>query len=358
MTYRLRCETVTEELIDPYVELSKTEYEGIGACDPAHMAWKHVENPQGRSVAYHLYEGDALIGRICCQIRDFSFVGQKQRAGYLTDLLIHPGHRGMKTFLQLMKEIRQSSGLDFIYVTPNATSAPLYRSVMKFTRSYELSVFAFPLRTGAILNNRFGLRARSLSRLADLLPRTFLGLARLAFCRRPPGLLLSEERPPDAKIDALIQASASHSWLEGRRDASFHSWRFHRSPFYRNRVSYLYQRGDLVGYVATRSDLYLGYRTLFILDVRFDDRIGARELRYVKLSLLDHALREGADLVLGFFMGENPGIARFCSLPLFKIPTCFLPQRVDMFVEPLAESRQLPDDPARYYITLADLDVF
>ncbi len=38
MTYRLRFETVSEELIEPYVELSKTEYEGIGACDPNHMS--------------------------------------------------------------------------------------------------------------------------------------------------------------------------------------------------------------------------------------------------------------------------------------------------------------------------------
>ncbi len=357
MTYRLRFETVSEELIEPYVELSKTEYEGIGACDPDHMSWKHVQNPQGRSVAYHLYAGDSIIGRICCQIRDFSIAGQEQRAGYLSDLLIHPGHRG-KTFLQLMKEIRQASGLDFIYVTPNATSAPLFRTVLNFARSYELDVFAFPLRPGAILSNRFGLKARAVSRLADVLPRIFLGMGRALFGRRPAGLVISEERPADADIDALCQFSASHSWLEGRRDAAFHNWRFHRSPFYRNRVWYLYRDGDLAGYVATRSDLYLGYRTLFILDVFFDDRIGARELSYTKLWLLDHALREGCDLVLGIFMGENPGIARFCSLPLIKIPTRFLPQSVDMFVEPLAESRQLPDDPARYYITLADLDVF
>jgi hypothetical protein len=104
--------------------------------------------------------------------------------------------------------------------------------------------------------------------------------------------------------------------------------------------------------------VYLGYRTLFIIDVYFDDRIGSAELRHLRCKVLDLALREGCDLVMGIFMRENPTLARFCAFPLIKIPTRFLPQRVDMYVEQLEKSKRLPDDPTHYYITLADLDVF
>ena len=357
-TYRLRYETVSEDQIGPYTELSRTEYENIGACDPAHMTWKHLENPQGRSLAYNLYEGELLVGRICFQIREFLFAGQKLRAGYLSDLLIHPRHRGAGAFRQLMSRIREAPGLDLIYITPNAVSTPMFRSALGFSRTCELSVVGFPIRSGAILRGLFRGRGQSLSFLLDGLLRSFVWLARISIGRKPPSLRLSEQRPPDSEIDALIRSAASPASVEGRREARFHHWRFHASPFNRYRVYYVYQDGDLAGYVATRSEMYLGYRTLFIADVYFDERIRAPELRHIKFTLLEQATREGSDLALGIFMRENPSLARFCSFPLIKIPTRFLPQRVDMFVEPLATSRELPVDPARYYITLADLDLF
>ena len=358
MSYGLRFETVSEDLIGPYIELSKTEYENVGVCDRAHMSWKHLQNPQGRSLAYGLYEGDSLIGRICFQIRDFSFAGRKLRSGYLTDLLVHPRHRGMGTALRLMEKIRQVPGLDFIYVTPNAASTPLFRHALKFKQLGVLSVLGFPVRSRVVFSTAFSFGTDSVSALVDVLIRLFIRLGQIWIGRRPEGLRLTEERPSDVDTDALIHRLASVATLKGRRDAQFHNWRFHESPFNKYRVQYIYHHGELAGYVATRSESYLGYRTLFIVDVCFDERIDASRLRHIKFSLLEQAFRERCDLVLGIFMRENPALAQFCSFPLLKIPARFLPQEVDMFVEPLDLAKELTVDPAQYYVTLADLDVF
>jgi hypothetical protein len=116
--------------------------------------------------------------------------------------------------------------------------------------------------------------------------------------------------------------------------------------------------GRLVGYVALRDQQYLGYRTRFVIDACFARDVAQAMIRHVRWTVLADARREGCELVLGIFMRENPGIARFCALPLLRVPERYLPQAVDMWVEPISEGTTLPDDPARYHVTLADLDVF
>lgn len=354
---RLEFEEVGPPLIAPYVALSRSHFGDEFPSDPDHTVWKHLANPQGRSVAHDLYAGTTLIGRIAYQIRDFTIGGRALRAGYLTDLLIHPEHRGLGNFLRLMKEVRRVPGVDFIYVTPNATSGPLFRSVLRFEHNYPLSVLAFPLRSGAILGRVLGWRSGVVAGAADLGLRGLLGLG--AWMARPPrGLDVVEQRPTDAELDALGRTCAAPEDLAGRRDARFHDWRFRDGPIFRTDVLYCRQDGTLVGYVALRTNDYLGYRTCFIVDACFARDAAPAVIRHVRWRVLDRARSAGCDLVLGIFMPENPALARFCAAPLLRVPQRYLPQGVDMWVEPVADGVVLPDDPARYHITLADLDVF
>jgi GNAT superfamily N-acetyltransferase len=101
---RLEFEEVERELIGPYVALSRAHFADEFPSDPDHTVWKHLTNPQGVSVAHDLYLDTTLIGRIVYQIREFTLAGRTLRAGYLSDLLIHPDHRGLGNFLRLMKE--------------------------------------------------------------------------------------------------------------------------------------------------------------------------------------------------------------------------------------------------------------
>jgi GNAT superfamily N-acetyltransferase len=355
---RLVFEEVDRNLIGPYVALSRTQFADEFPSDPDHTIWKHLANPQGTSVAHDLYDGTTLIGRIVYQIREFTLDGRKLRAGYLTDLLIHPAHRGMGNFLRLMKQVRSVPGVDFIYVTPNATSGPLFRSALRFARNYPLSVMACPLRTGTILAQVFGWRSAVLAAALDGLLGFCLAVGRLLLGSRPRRVQVSEQRASDAEIDALDRVYADRHELAGTRGASFHRWRFHDGPIFRTRVLYCRREGELVGYVALREQDYLGYRTAFVIDACFAPGVSAATIRHVRFAALALARREGCDLVLGIFMRENPALARFCAFPLMPVPERYLPQAVDMRVEPITPGTTLPDDPARYHITLADLDVF
>lgn len=355
---RLVFEEVDRDLIGPYVELSRAHFADEFPSDRDHTVWKHLGNPQGTSVAHDLYDGTTLIGRIVYQIREFRLAGRSLRAGYLTDLLIHPDHRGMGNFLRLMKQVRNVPGVDFIYVTPNATSGPLFRSALGFARNYPLCVMAAPLRTGAVLAQMFGWRSPLVANVLDGSLGFGFAALRLLGGRAPRGVRVSEERPSDAEIDALDHRYADPDELAGTRGAAFHRWRFHDGPIFRTRVLYCRRDGELVGYVALRTNLYLGYRTTFVIDACFAPDVAPAIIRHARWTALAVARREGSDLVLGIFMRENPALARFCAFPLVRVPERYLPQGVDMRVEPMNPETTLPDDPARYHITLADLDVF
>jgi hypothetical protein len=344
--------------IAPYVALSRAHFGDEFPSDPDHTIWKHLANPQGPSVAHDLYDGTTLIGRIVYQIREFRLAGRTLRAGYLTDLLIHPEHRGIGNFLRLMKEARSVPGVDFVYVTPNATSGPLFRSALRFTRNYPLSVLAFPVRAGAILRQVLGWRSRALAVVVDALLGVFVTLGGLVLGPRPRGVELSETRPSDAEIDALDGRYADRDELAGTRGAAFHRWRFHDGPIFRTRVLYCRRDGALVGYLALRDHDYLGYRTTFVIDVCFAPDVASAIVRHARFAALASARTAGADLVLGIFMRENAALARFCGFPLLRVPERRLPQGVDMWIEPVAAGTTLPDDPRRYHVTLADLDVF
>ncbi|MFQ5513647.1 MAG: GNAT family N-acetyltransferase [Myxococcota bacterium] len=358
MSYRLVFERVREEHIGPYVELSRTEYAGQPASQPAHLRWKHLENPQGASSAYHLYDGETLVGRICLQLRDFVLGGRKLRAGYLTDLLIHPQHRGMKTFLQLMRDIRSVPAVDLLYVTPNATSSPLYTGVLRFRRSHRMSVQAAPVRARRLLEHVFSVRSRLVAAVVDgLLRLVIVALGLLAWRPRRP-LRITRTRPPDTDLESLLRESSRIENLEGERGPAFHAWRFHESPVHTYRTAYVHDGSQLVAYLVTRVAEYAGYRTLFVIDVRLHPGLGWRDRLHLRSWLLGRARHEGCDLALGIFMRENPGLGRFCRLPFVRVPVRLLPQPVDLFLVDLGSADVLPADPDRYPFTLADLDVF
>src|SRR2546422_5728312 len=120
-------ETLNAELLRRYPDLSRKEYpEGV-ATDLDHLAWKNLDNPQGPSMAVHLYDDGEVVGRIVCQVRLFHSAGSALRGGYLVDLLIAPSHRGLANFAKLMSPLASPDFADFLYVTPNDRSMPLYR---------------------------------------------------------------------------------------------------------------------------------------------------------------------------------------------------------------------------------------
>ena len=221
-----------------------------------------------------------------------------------------------------------------------------------------MTVLAWPLRAGSLLREKLGLDNALLDSLGTALLGLGLTLSSLGRRTLPASLRLSDEIPSDSELDALADDIGHHDWLDGVRSARFHNWRFHQSPYYHYRVSYVYQDGSLVGYAATRSDEYEGYRCLFLIDLVFRPDVDRRALRSVMHELLRRGRQEGCDLALGFFIRRNAALARLCNSPLVEVPARYLPQHVDLYVEPLTGCPPLPGDLTDLYLTMADLDVF
>jgi hypothetical protein len=257
-----------------------------------------------------------------------------------------------------MRNVRQAAELDFVWVTPNHVSGPLFRKAVRLRGHQMLRVVACPVRTAPVLAQLAGRTGRLAAPLADAALGGLLAAGGALAGRRPRGLEVTDARPTDVELDALDAAYAAPGDLAGRRDARFHDWRFRTGPVFAGRVLYCRQHGALVGYVAVRDQDYLGFRTRFLIDVCFVRDVPAAVLRHLRWRVLADARRDGRELVLGIFQTEHPALRRFCAAPLLRVPERHLPQGVDLWWEATAAGIVLPEDPAHWYVTLADLDVF
>ena len=61
-------------LADAYAT-SGTAFNDLAQCDPKHIVWKYVATPNGPSTAYHLYDGNTLVGRTLSQPRTLKING-------------------------------------------------------------------------------------------------------------------------------------------------------------------------------------------------------------------------------------------------------------------------------------------
>ena len=101
----LRIEKMDEALATAYAALSKTAFDDPAQLDPKHVVWKHVATPNGPSTAYHLYDGERLVGRTLSQPRALRINGDRLNGAFMIDLYIHPDYRGGLNFMRLMEAV-------------------------------------------------------------------------------------------------------------------------------------------------------------------------------------------------------------------------------------------------------------
>jgi len=356
MATELRRSVLDGAAIRSALPLDRSVYGDAPVAREEHMRWKHLEGPAGPSVALQLFQGARLIGRVCLQPRAVRACGRSLRGGYLTDLVLHPDHRGMPRFLALLRGIRKAPEFDFLYVTPNATSMPLYERVLGFRKPALLAVMAAPLRTASSLERLSGPRARRLAPLLD--PPLGLAIEGLAAASPPGGLSIDPGWPGDGELLRLDQALARAAFPSAPRGPGFLGWRFSEGSGLGYRMWSIRRRGELVGYAVSRLARYEGLETWFLVDLRFDPTLRPWQILWIRLELLRLARREGAEIALGIFLRENPLLRRFCGLPWLRIPEGWLPQAVKLFVEPVEGGSPIGDAWRCSYLTLADLDVF
>lgn len=356
MSFALRIEQISDEHIEPYMKLSRSEYGDAAAISRAdHLRWKFLENPQGPSIGIHVYSGHELIGRMVAMPREIVCDGAVYKAAYMADLVVDRAHRGMMPLFLLMDGMKQLSGFDLVLITPNSDGAVVWEQMAKMAPQFELCVAAVPFRPASIASKAGKLRVGALTAPVDWMFQSMIeGLSRLS-----TWFLRSEVQDtwPDApELESLLDISRNHGFAAGLRSPAFLEWRFRRSPVFQYDVWFVRENGSLAGYLVTRRAKYEGFDCRFIVDVFAHPECAERLWRAVQLKALSWAARERADIAMAIGNDRCNPFSLISRFPFLRIPRRLLPRRAAIYGRWISPPRFL-FEPKSLYFTLGDCDM-
>ncbi|HUQ63662.1 MAG TPA: GNAT family N-acetyltransferase [Acidimicrobiales bacterium] len=179
------------------------------------FAWKHDQNPFGRSAAWVAVDGARVVAFRTFMRWEFVRDGERVRAARAVDTATHPDYQGQGVFTRLtttaVEELR-AEGVAFIFNTPNDKSRPGY------------------LKMGWETIGRVPV---------DLRLRSPLSLARMLASRVPAdkwsekatsGVATGEVLGDGAAIGALLEKLSPPTGLSTIRSPTFLCWRYGFAP--------------------------------------------------------------------------------------------------------------------------------
>jgi GNAT superfamily N-acetyltransferase len=179
------------------------------------FAWKHHENPFGRSPAWVATDGERIAGFRIFLRWEFERAGQVSRAVRAVDTATHPDYQGQGIFSRLtlhaIDELR-GDGVAFVFNTPNSQSRPGYLK-MGWQPVARLPVLFRPRSVGSLLAVA---RAR--------VPAEKWSLPTAA--GRPAADALSDRDG----VARLLQSCSADDGLRTRRTPEFMAWRYGFAP--------------------------------------------------------------------------------------------------------------------------------
>ncbi|MFA5884658.1 MAG: GNAT family N-acetyltransferase [Acidimicrobiia bacterium] len=177
----------------------------------AHFAWKHSENPFGRSPMWVAEADDRIVGFRTFLHWELSADGDVLRAVRAVDTATDPGFQGRGIFTRLtlaaLDELR-ADGVDFVFNTPNDQSRPGYLK-MGWTVVGRLPVGVRPTRLRGIPRM---LRARTPADRGAV--PTDAGV--------PAATVLADR----TRVEALLAAAPRPAGLATHRTPAYLAWRY------------------------------------------------------------------------------------------------------------------------------------
>jgi GNAT superfamily N-acetyltransferase len=197
------------------------------------FAWKHLDNPFGRSFMLVALKDGGLVGFRAFMRWSFNVGGREVRAVRAVDTATHPDYRGLGIFSQLTTAAIEelSSEAEFVFNTPNSKSKPGYLK-MGWRVAGDLPVAVKVRRPMRFARGFRGMR----NTVADD------GLGPVANAPR-----LAEMSVSDAELEALLDARRVDDRLTTAHSAASLRWRYSESPHLDYRVV-----GDANGLVIFR----------------------------------------------------------------------------------------------------------
>ncbi|MGA8729417.1 MAG: GNAT family N-acetyltransferase, partial [Terracidiphilus sp.] len=352
----LRIEQIRDEHIEPYIQLSRAEFGDEAAVSQAnHLRWKFIENPQGPSTGIHLYRDGELVARMVALSRQFLHLGRIFKAAHIVDFLVHPKERGMNSLLQLVVGLKRLSGYDFLLImAPNPAGAAVWENFVKMPGHFDLDVAVAPLRPAALFHSVGKLHSGAFASVVDWPWRVVLGAAaRLSdsFSHAQ----VDTEWPRPSEFEQMLSGDWGNR-IFGLRSAQYLDWRYRQSPVFRYNVSFLRERGELLGYLVTRRTVYNGIDCLFIVDAFGRPEVKPALWRAASRKEISKAQNDGVEMAMIFGNTAWGPISAVKRIPFLRVPPRFLPRKTTVYA-------QWVNPPGfdflreNFYVALGDSDV-
>lgn len=119
----------TEELTNFYLTISEFGRKNI-LTNQEHLAWKHIDNPAGKSIFVRIFKGEQIIGAMFFQKNYRDLTHKKELYFLVTDFAISERYRSLKMVLEVwdqgIKYINKHFPNTPIVHSSNAKSEPIY----------------------------------------------------------------------------------------------------------------------------------------------------------------------------------------------------------------------------------------
>ena len=179
------------------------------------FAWKHAENPFGRSPAWVAVDGERIAGFRIFLRWEFERAGRISRAVRAVDTATHPDYQGQGIFSRLTMhaiDALRADGVAFVFNTPNDQSRPGYLK-MGWQPVARLPVLFRPRSVGSLLAvARARVPAEKWSQPTDA------------------GIGAIEALADREGVADLLARTAADDGLRTRRTPEFMAWRYGFEP--------------------------------------------------------------------------------------------------------------------------------
>lgn len=320
-----------------------------------YFRWKFLQNPHGPALVLHLHDGNDLVAMFATIPRLVRRGSSQWTAAYGVNFLVRDDRRGIATVNALLRGLQPPKDTNFILLTPNHLSAPIWQRFCKFEVPFELAVFAVPLRPARL----FARSGRSWARYFQLFdPMVEFGIEVAGKVGASGHVEVGVW--PDLEELAAFMRRVRADRIAGVSDAPFLKWRFQDAPFQYKPII-VRKHGNIVAFAALRTLRYDGYDASVLLDVSVDSAVTLAG-RKILGAAISEARNSGADLLLFMGIASAPDISPALSLPFVKVPSAVLPQRAPVmfkFDHQLRAGENRPStNQESWRITLADCDMF
>jgi hypothetical protein len=346
------------EDVDRFIEFSKCEYDAGAPLDSRSISWRHLENPAGPSTATELEVDGERIARIWAQGNVWRLGGTELLLSSPIDLLIHPRHRGIQTFLKIFKEGMASSFViaDGVLHTSNLLTNDIYRKFLKKSPVADLDGAVFPMSPFLLAQELLNLKHRRIYKIGDSLFRMFTsGITKVS-----SRTIAFVPAPTEREQELLVEKFYALHPFARRRNQSDREWRYAGEGIFQYNTEWIAKKGILFGYVVTTDRIVNNVKGRFVLDLVLGEQLSKRDLVSMWFIIIRKAQRELQNALFFFYNAKNKEMKRVAGFPMVTVKRKQLPQEIPIFID--FGSSEVATDSYRVieegYFVLADLDTF